>query len=326
MRFVVSCRTAEPLLRADQPHEDFCIGYCAVLRDGERWRMWYDAYDHTYHDDTDGFLCYAESDDGEHWRKPALGLVEHAGSRANNILLDGRDIGGAHGGSVFIDPGAPAGERFKLVFVSWREGGWWVFGAASADGIHWRQAGEPLLRHNSDTQTVCFRDGDRYRLYVRMWSDGLFQGKRLVGYSESRVFGDFPPPRPILAPDEADPPDLHFYTSAAAKARAGLYVMFPSAFYAGEDRVVPHLAVSADGQTFSRPDRAPFLPLGDGFDSAGIYVAPGLIPAGRPDAWWVYYAGTHIGHDQNRPGQVSFAGGIGRFLLTAHDQSSAAST
>jgi hypothetical protein len=93
--------------------------------------------------------------------------------------------------------------------------------------------------------------------------------------------------------------------------------MFPSAFYVGEDTVVPHLAVSADGQTFSRPNPAPFLPLGDGFDSRCIYVAPGLIPAGAPGTWWVYYAGTHIGHDQNRLGQVHYAGGVGRFLLTA---------
>ncbi len=317
MSFIVSRRALEPLLKADQPHEDFGIGYCTVLRDGEHWRMWYDAYDHTYRDDADGFLCYAESDDGEHWRKPALGLVEHAGSRANNILLDGRDIGGVHGGSVFIDPDAPASERFKMVFVSWRAGGWWVFGATSADGIHWRRGEEPLLRHNSDTQTVCFRDGDRYRLYVRMWSGDVFQGKRLVGYSASRVFGDFPAARPILTPDDTDPANLHFYNSAAAKAREGLYLMFPSAFYVGDDLVVPHLAISTDGETFSRPSRAPFLPLGTGFDSRGIYIAPGLTPAGTPDTWWVYYMGTHIGHDHNRPEQVRFAGGIGRFLLTA---------
>jgi hypothetical protein len=34
-------------------------------------------------------ISYAESDDGIHWRKPELGLIEHRGSRANNIVLDG---------------------------------------------------------------------------------------------------------------------------------------------------------------------------------------------------------------------------------------------
>ena len=31
-------------------------------------------------------LCYATSDDGLAWRKPALGLVEHGGSKANNVV------------------------------------------------------------------------------------------------------------------------------------------------------------------------------------------------------------------------------------------------
>ncbi|MCS7059791.1 MAG: hypothetical protein RMN25_01375 [Anaerolineae bacterium] len=321
--YVVSHRTVDPLLRADQLHEDFCIGYCTVLRDGALWRMWYEAYDRAYRDDADGFLCYAESRDGEHWYKPALGLIEYAGSRANNILLDGRNVGGVHGSNVFIDADALAAERFKMVCVSWREAtprcpqpGWWVFGAVSPDGIHWQRRQEPLLCANSDTQTVCFRDGDRYRLYVRLWSEGLFQGKRLIGYTESSIFGDFPPPRPILAPDELDPPHLHFYNSAAAKAGEGLYLMFPSAFYVGEDVLLPHLAVSADGCSFRRVERKPFLMLGNGFDSRGIYVAPGLIPTGRPNRWWVYYLGTPIGHDQNRPQQASYVGGVGRFMLT----------
>jgi hypothetical protein len=33
---------------------------------------------------------YAESDDGIHWRKPELGLIEYRGNKRNNILLTGR--------------------------------------------------------------------------------------------------------------------------------------------------------------------------------------------------------------------------------------------
>ena len=32
-------------------------------------------------------LCYAESDDGIHWRKPKLGICDFKGSKANNIVL-----------------------------------------------------------------------------------------------------------------------------------------------------------------------------------------------------------------------------------------------
>ena len=75
-RLTISDRTIEPLLKADKPWEDFCIGYCTVIRTavgaGERWQMWYAAYDHNYHIDADGVLCYAESDDGVHCASPNL--------------------------------------------------------------------------------------------------------------------------------------------------------------------------------------------------------------------------------------------------------------
>jgi len=33
------------------------------------------------------FICYAESGDGIHWKKPNLGLHEFRGSKDNNIAL-----------------------------------------------------------------------------------------------------------------------------------------------------------------------------------------------------------------------------------------------
>ena len=32
------------------------------------------------------YLCYAESENGSHWRKPELGLIEFKGSKKNNIM------------------------------------------------------------------------------------------------------------------------------------------------------------------------------------------------------------------------------------------------
>src|SRR5262249_28526189 len=34
-------RTTEPLVKADRPWEDFCLGYCQVLRVGDDWHLWY---------------------------------------------------------------------------------------------------------------------------------------------------------------------------------------------------------------------------------------------------------------------------------------------
>ena len=314
-RLSVEQRTVEPLLVADRPHEDFCLGYCSVIREGDRWRMWYEAYDHTYRNDADGYLCYAESRDGVHWEKPDLSLAEVNGSRANNVLISGRETGGVHGHTVLLDASAPPAERLKIVFTKWVAGQWQVFGGTSADGFYWRLSDHPLLAANSDTQTVCFRDGGCYRLYVRMWSRGDFAGKRIVGHTESPTFDAFPAPEVILRPHHWDPPDLHFYSSAAGKLRNGLYVMFPSAFYTGEDVVRAHAAWGTDGRTFHRLGREPLLDVGSGFDSMGLYVAPGAIPADDPNTYWCYYVGTDVGHDRNVPATAHYAGGIGRFLL-----------
>ncbi|MCE9616070.1 MAG: hypothetical protein K8T26_17500 [Lentisphaerae bacterium] len=318
----VEQRTTDPLLIADKPWEDCQIAYVNVIRDGNDWQMWYGAYDHHHKDDSDGYLCYAHSTNGVTWEKPDLGLVLYEGNCGNNIVIAGPPIAGVHGHTVFLDPDAPAAERYKLVFTKLAgKGEWWIYGGTSPDGIHWTPGDKPLLARNSDTQTVCFRDGDWYRLYVRMWSKGLYRGRRLVGYTESKHFGDFPDPVAILSPDAQDPPDLNLYNSAATKLRDGLYVMFPSAYHSvkvGESidgTVAAQLALSADGRTFQRPSRDLFLPLGRGFDSKGLYVGPGAVPGPRPGTWWIYYAGSTRGHDDKVASPIQYAGGIGRFLL-----------
>ena len=149
-----------------------------------------------------------------------------------------------------------------------------------------------------------------------MWDGGDFRGKRIVGYTESHTFGNFPAPKPILSPDVEDPDELQFYNSAVSKLADGIYVMFPSAFYTKADIVMPHIALGPDGITFARPLREPVLPLGKSFDNAGICVAPGAVPADKPGQYWVYYLGSHTKHDQNQPDKVNHDGGVGRFLLS----------
>ena len=148
-------------------------------------------------------------------RKPELGLIDYAGSKQNNLVL-GKD---SHGACVFLDPGAVAAERYKIAYVRLVNKRWLVFGGTSADGIHWTRGDKPILDRNSDTQQSCFRDGDRYRLYVRMWTGPkTFTGKRMIGFCESKTFSDFGEPVKILETDADDPPTLQFYNPAVSKA------------------------------------------------------------------------------------------------------------
>lgn len=62
------------------------------------------------------FVSYAEPEDGVTWRKLALGLIEKAGFNRSNIVFEGADAWQASGATVFIDPSAKPGERYKMTF------------------------------------------------------------------------------------------------------------------------------------------------------------------------------------------------------------------
>ncbi len=313
IRLTISQRSAEPLLKSDRPWEDYCICYCQVLRHNDRWLLWYNSYGKR-HEEVDN-CCYAESTDGVHWQKPSLGLVPWDSDKNNNILFQGYEVG-----SIVIDDQAPPAERFKMVGTHRapiKKPEFWVYGATSPDGIHWRWAPEPLVKKNSDTLNVCFRDGDTYRLYLRMWTGGDFKGHRVIGYSESTGFpAAFSDPMAILAPTADDPSDLHFYSSATTKIRDGLYLMLFSGFTTGDQNVRIYAAISRDGKHFDRLGNKPIMDVGQGFDSRGLYVGPGLLPGERPGTYWFYYIGHSAGHDDIHPKKVDKIGGLGRFLLT----------
>ena len=141
-----------------------------VFQDGLIYRMYYRGTQCEPSEDpakpppiVSSFFCYAESDDGVHWRRPELGLVEFQGSKKNNILwshadsarlwdvsdtvLMGTDDPKAFRYSspinftVFKDtnPDCPPEARYKLMGGSWF-GGAWAF--KSADGIHFT----PMVR------------------------------------------------------------------------------------------------------------------------------------------------------------------------------------
>jgi hypothetical protein len=113
--------------------------YGTVLRDGGRLRMWYQAWPRDWVGYDVHHVGYAESEDGFAWHKPTLGLVE-CGPVPNHLC----DLG-FHSPSVFIDPEAAAGSRYRATgFVrpgriganpSAGEQGY--YSAHSADGIHW---------------------------------------------------------------------------------------------------------------------------------------------------------------------------------------------
>lgn len=127
--------------------------YGTVLKEGERFRIWYYAVHRTEIEGGLGVspVCYAESDDGENWTRPALGQVEWHGSRDNNVLALGPDpMEPCSGVSVIRDDEDPdPARRYKMVYgkqlpASLKEKlgvdrRWVVRTATSPDGLVWAE-------------------------------------------------------------------------------------------------------------------------------------------------------------------------------------------
>ena len=166
----------EVVVTHDNPWEGNSCGYKTVFQDGELYRMYYRGSHviHTqegYHSPHPEVVCYAESEDGIHWTKPELGLIEFEGSKKNNILWEGV---GSHNFTPFRDanPDCRPDERYKALGSG--EGGLYAF--RSPDGIHWSLMSDKpgITKGAFDSQNLAFWDTVRgeYREYHRDFQDG----------------------------------------------------------------------------------------------------------------------------------------------------------
>lgn len=130
------------LLEMNKEWEGTYTTMYSVIKAEGKYKMYY-----TTTLDTDNkFICYAESDNGEDWVRPNLGIVDFRGSKENNIIFDipmlvkDFDFTNFDNFSVFYDenPKCPADEKYKLTAL-------WIGHRAlialfSADGIHFTKS------------------------------------------------------------------------------------------------------------------------------------------------------------------------------------------
>jgi hypothetical protein len=183
-----------PLIEADRPWEEGAgVEITTVIKDGGMYRGWGAPFTTSGDPPGQKHFYYLESHDGLSWKRPELGIVELNGSRANNIV----NIFGTDGGSIFIDPSAPASERYKLMaeghfsrdicdaYLRRRPNDWdpksrrapdggasGMKGAVSADGLHWNMFPDPMVVEVTDTQLTAYYDERlrRYVAYTRTWA------------------------------------------------------------------------------------------------------------------------------------------------------------
>jgi len=288
-------RTGPPLLTADQPWEHGNMQlYGSVIHDGSNgYHLWYSTIRKPFHI----VLCYAHSDDGFNWTRPALDLFPEKRRRTNIVL--NCDV---HGPAVILDHTDPNPDRrFKLVAGKSPSQCIGIF--TSPDGIHWQPlAREPQLPFEPDSPMSFFRRPDgRYVITHRAMG-----WRRRICRSESWNLKTWSSePRMILEPGPADPPHVQFY-GMGTFCYGDLEMSTLWIFHTDTDEPNggqmcgyqdAELAYSRSGHAWHRvaPDE-PFIPHG----AARTWDRGNLQCASQPvlldDEIRFYYVGTNVDH------------------------------
>lgn len=310
-----------PLLVPDTPWERGCQVYGTAYFDEAAglFKLWYltgpkdrglkplalDGYERAPHTT---MAAYAESNDGVHWVKPALGILPYDGDTQNNLLGVGRY--NCEGISVLHDPRDPDPQRrWKCAYWDHGSGGWEVRNggpfckggpadgwhvAFSPDGIHWTPyEGNPVIEAYCDTNQNVLYD-PKLNKFVGFSRFGF--GRKLAR-SESDDFLHWSEPELVLECDAADGPGTQIY-GAGVDLYEGVYVAMVWIYREGGDgKIDTQLATSRDGFHWTRVgDRATWLALGDDDSWEGGMVRSVERIIQRGDRLFIYYCGVHGAH------------------------------
>ena len=244
------------VLRFDQLWEGIHCGYCTMMRDGAKMRVYYRGMPAGTVDGTAGEVtCVAESDDGIHWTRPNLNLFETNGTKENNIVLAG-DPPFSHNFSPFIDtrPDCPPEQRYKALSGLDTSG---LIAYVSADGLHWTKLQrKPVVPRRApfkfdwmfDSQNVAFwsESEQKYICYFRVWN-----GVRTIARCESSDFVQWSDPALMsYVTDGQSSPTEELYTNQTHPyfRAPQLYVAIAARFVPGrqaisdEEAAVLHVA------------------------------------------------------------------------------------
>ena len=199
----------------------------------------------------------------------------------------GRELAGEpgiHGESVFLDPQAPAHERFKCFYMGrlsldvikqWvreqpeRVDPWIAehpdrgfFVATSPDGIRWTPHPDPVAIFISDTMNVVDWNAERqsYVWYSRGWS----WDRRTIARAETRDFFCWPLPEPCLTtpPEHLAFTDIYTNGKVTYPGDPSTHLMFPTLYDRALDTTSLAVAASSDDVVWNWVPGGPVLEPG----------------------------------------------------------------
>ncbi|MBM4437030.1 MAG: hypothetical protein FJ029_07295 [Actinobacteria bacterium] len=319
-----------PLIRSDRPWEH--VTYFTSVD----WSLWRDVQTGRFHCTYTDFKldreklaraggtlidwdisrlrqCYAYSDDGLRWVKPALGLV-HEHGHDTNIMLGSETYGNVWGLSVFQDPLASDPSRRYLGLHVMAPPGFRVAADVpgahvrlghSPDGVHWTVADERPRFGRAGTRVgdSMVPDFDpatgTYLLFTRHPWMGLAprvrapnrlaeggspefdavvdapnrRSRRRIFLSESRDYLNWSEPRLILAPDSMVDNLDDAFYGMKPMRVGGQWLGFLQVFHMVSNTLDVQLVHSRDGRTWKR-----------------LFPGQAWLPCGPAGSWDQYYA------------------------------------
>ena len=308
----------EIVLTTDKPWEGPTCGYFSAIQDGKKVRLYYrGSAGGSDHSDAQ-VTCFVESEDGIHFTRPKLGLIEAGGTKDNNIIWRGVE---SHNFAPFLDanPNAKPAERYKALGgvkqpgKNWHQGetpgGLYAF--ASQDGIHWKKVQDtPVITKGAfDSQNLAFWDvtRNRYASFSRIFTNKV----RAIQSMTSAYFLSW---SDGVAHQYAEGvPFEHFYTSATVPCPTAphLFLSFPKRFATTREKVKGHVGgkgvsdavfmSSRDGTHWDRPFLEAWVRPGSDLQNwteRSNMTACGIYDPG--DGEWSLYISEHYRHPDHR--------------------------
>lgn len=292
-----------PVIKPDCPWEDE-VGYTNVIYDEEEacFKAWYGAR---------SGIAYAVSQDGLHWDKPLLGLIEIDGNTENNLVIHP-----LRSGTIIKDPYDEDPARRYKYFGLKTQPLFGLYTGFSPDGLRWTDCEDPVLTPDNDPglndhptmmhdrlcrRYIAFPKSERNNPFANGdW--GMMQRMRCVSLSQD--FERWSDPVLTLRADDQDPPDLQIHGMSGFNYE-NIYLGFVDIMHSGDvgpmERTMDmQLALSRDGEVWWRAgNRETILTLG----SEGAFDEFMIVPAHTPpirvgEELYIYYSACGFRHRQ----------------------------
>ena len=311
--------TPDPVLRPERPWEGNAVSvWGSIYRIDDQYRMWYMGAH--LNDVPSASLCYAVSDDGLSWHRPAVEGVPQAGAGNNLAVVDEREprLRRLYPATVLYDPDAASERRFAFIaFYTEVAGGRGYVIAFSSNGIDWKLHPERVALPRGD-RTAVMQDFVRggYLMTSRSDRDLAIDRRELairrdIAVSRSDDLVTWTPTERVFDAGDDDDAACEFYGMPVFNW-GNQYLGMLERYDPTNEILDVQLASSRDGDRWERAcARATYLATGpsDAWDSTWVAMSmsPPVVDGDRMLMW---YTGRPYAHRFPQGGPLRSAIGL----------------